>query len=499
VAVENSEESTPWYADVSHYQWLVLVIASLGWVFDVFEGQIFVASTREAMGALVPEGTDDVEHYINLTYAAFLMGGALGGIAFGMLSDRIGRTKTMIVTILVYSLFTCVSAFARTWWELAAMRLLVGMGVGGEWAVAASLVAEVFPKVARARSLGIFHASSVLGTYLAIATGALLASNPEISLFSIRAPGWRWAFAVGAIPAILTLWIRWSLREPESWQHARHVATRGIGEKLGSFRELFTAERWRNPFVGAGLATVGLATFWGIHVFGKEILRRDREHAFLLQMIGGNPSHVPVGAWEYWSGKRSESIIETDEEMEERLRDYPRHREFALRALSEYTRQMKSWEMLGMLIVTTGGGLGLLSFGPMCEQIGRRATFLVFQLGGIVSTLLVFGLPIGWTQWSDVLQLGLLGGFGFLTLGMHAGFAIYFPELFPTRLRGTGSGFCFNSARVFAGPILVLNGLLRNQWHLSMEHGRLFLSGLFLFGIALLWFAPETKDRELPE
>jgi MFS family permease len=260
---------------------------------------------------------------------------------------------------------------------------------------------------------------------------------------------------------------------------------------------LFTARQWRGTLVGVGLATVGLATFWGIHVFGKDILRRDREHAYQLQMAGGNPSHVPMSAWEHWSGKRSESVIETGEETEQWLRETDAERRSYW--LSAYIPQMKSWEMLGMLIVTTGGGLGLLSFGPLCEQIGRRAAFLLFQLGGLASTVIVFGLPVGWTQWSELLQLLLLGGFGFLTLGMHAGFAIYFPELFPTRLRGTGSGFCFNIARVLAGPILVINGLLRTQWQLSMEQARLVLSGLFLIGIALLWFAPETRGRELPE
>ena len=151
-----------------------------------------------------------------------------------------------------------------------------------------------------------------------------------------------------------------------------------------------------------------------------------------------------------------------------------------------------------MLLVTTGGGLGLLSFGPLCERLGRRATFLLFNLGGFASTLAVFGLPAGWTG-SDFWQVVLLGGFGFLTLGMHAGFAIYFPELFPTRLRGTGTGFCFNIARILAGPILVVNAISESQWGLSLEQSRLLLSGLFLVGAALLWFAPETKGRELPE
>ncbi|HVA47761.1 MAG TPA: MFS transporter [Pirellulales bacterium] len=489
--MERPLDNTPWYAEVSRYQWLALAIASLGWVFDVFEGQIFVASMNEAMPELLPKDTprQTIAYFANLTFAAFLLGGAVGGVAFGMLSDRIGRTKTMIYTILVYSLFTSVSAFARTWWELAGLRFVVAMGVGGEWAVASALVAEVFPKAARARSLGIFHASSVLGTYMAIAAGQWLVGNPNI--------GWRWGFGVGAAPALLTLWIRWSLHEPESWQHAREAAAAGLGQRLGRFRELFVEGRWRRTLVGVGLATVGLATFWGIHIYGKEVLKRDREHAYLAQMVAGNPSHVPVSAWEYWSGKQSASVVETDEETEEALRKIAeKDRNFLL---GSYSSQMKSWEMLGMLIVTTGGGLGLLSFGPLCERFGRRPAFLFFQLGGVASTALVFGLPLGWTQWSDLLQIVLLGGFGFLTLGMHAGFAIYFPELYPTRLRGTGGGFCFNVARLLAGPMLVANGWMQHHWNMSMEDACLWLSGLFLIGIAVLLIAPETKGRELPQ
>ncbi|HVX12199.1 MAG TPA: MFS transporter [Pirellulales bacterium] len=483
-------DEIPWYSDVSRYQWLALVIASLGWVFDVFEGQIFVSCMNEAMPSLLPDTPrEDIGFYTNVTVAAFLLGGALGGIVFGMVSDRIGRTKTMIATILVYSLFTCVSAYARTWWQLAVLRFLVALGVGGEWAVATALVAEVFPRAARARSLGIFHASSVLGTYLAIAAGVWLVNNPRF--------GWRGAFVIGAAPALLTLFIRWSLHEPESWQDARRAASQGTGDKLGRFTELFSDGRWRHTLVGVGLAAVGLATFWGVHIYGKDLMRHEREYAFELQMAAGNPAHVPMGAWEYWSGRRSEAVVETDADAVAYLRDTDQEQiEYWL---ASYYPQMKSWEMFGMLLVTTGGGLGLLSFGPLCEKIGRRTTFLFFLLGGLATTLLVFGLPRGWTLVSDLLLVVLLGGFGFLTLGMHAGFAIYFPELFPTRLRATGGGFCFNFGRVLAGPLLVANGWIQKQFQISVEQTCLLLSSLFLIGVVLLYFAPETKDRELPE
>ncbi len=226
----SSQTEGPWYAGITRYQWLVLVIASLGWVFDIFEGQIFVASMNEAMPSLVPAGTDKgtIAYYNQVTLAAFLLGGAIGGVLFGMLSDRIGRKKTMSLTIIMYSLFTCVSAFSMSWWHMVIFRFLVAMGVGGEWAVASSMVAEEFPKKARARVSGIFHASSVLGTYLAIATGLLFIGNEQIHEWAKQigypsAP-WRIGFGMGVLPALLIIWIRRSLKEPESWLNAKSRA-----------------------------------------------------------------------------------------------------------------------------------------------------------------------------------------------------------------------------------------------------------------------------------
>lgn len=480
----------PWYAGVSRYQWWVLVVASLGWIFDVFEGQVFVSSEKQIIPDLAPSGASsaDIAYYSNVMLATFLLGGALGGVAFGAVSDRIGRTRTMVYTILTYSLFTCVSALAQNWWQFAILRFLVAMGVGGEWAVASAMVAEVFPMQARARSLGIFHASSVLGTYLATAAGLWVTGN--------ELWGWRWAFVVGSAPALLTLAIRFSLREPQAWLEARQAAIAGRGQRLGRVRELFAPGMTGRTLVGVALATVGMATFWGVHIHGREVLMRDHERAYLLQYLAGNHAHVPVSAWEHWSGGESEAIVRIDESAEQSLRRISESRRREL--LRHYSTQFKSWEMLGMLIVTTGGGLGLLAFGPLAERLGRRGAFLLFQLGGLASSLWVFLAPEGWTLGSDLVQLVGLGGFGFLTLGMHAGFAIYFPELFPTRLRGTGGGFCFNAGRVLAAPTLLVSGWLRTDWDMSMEQAAVWLSGLFVLGIVLLWFAPETKGQELP-
>jgi MFS family permease len=464
-----------WYEGITRYQWLVLLIASLGWIFDVFEGQIFVASMRDAMPSLVdpseplPElftsflelPSDPVERkdrlvgvYNNISLATFLLGGALGGILFGIVSDRIGRTKTMIFTILMYSCFTCVTAFAQTWYHMAILRFFVAMGVGGAWAVASAMVAEVFPARARAGAGGLVHASSVLGTYMAVFAGAFIVGNPAFG-----ESGWRIGFAIGALPALLTLWIRWKLREPDKWVQAREAAKQDSSKKTGRLFDLFKGELLRRTVVGVTLATVGLSTFWGVHIYGRNLYRQAVENQYLAELDPG-----------------------ADEAAREAV-------------LADNSQAIKRAEMLGMLIVTTGGGIGLVCFGPICERIGRRVTFLCYHVGSLASTLILFrvvgsdSIPVLW--WA-------LPIFGFLTVGMHAGYAIYFPELFPTRLRGTGAGFCFNGGRILAAPILILIAWMRGVGF-TTEDSVSLLSMLFLVGAVVSMLGPETMGRELPE
>jgi MFS family permease len=343
----------------------------------------------------------------------------------------------------MYSVFTCLSAFASTWWQLAGYRFLVALGVGGEWAVASALVAEVFPSRARARSQAIFHASSVLGTFLAVAAGVFIVGNPRLtwtaSLFGREfvLNGWRLGFLLGVLPALLIIWVRVSLREPEMWQKTQSAPSAG----RGSVVQLFAAALRLRTLVGVGLAAVGLATFWGTHIYGKNVLQQ---------------------AYQAQTAVKDAEIL-------------------------------KRIEMLGMFLVTTGGGLGLLAFGPICERLGRRGAFLFFHLGGLAAALLLFKGISGLIAVGVVLPI-----FGFLTLGMHAGYAVYFPELFPTRLRSTGGGFCFNVGRILAAPILFLSGWMQKEKGIGLNDAAALLSLLFLLGALLLLFAPETKGQELP-
>lgn len=469
----NPAENKAWYHNITRYQWLVLLVASLGWIFDVFEGQIFVASMREAMPSLLPTDlpSNEVKGLVNFWNNAalgfFLFGGAVGGVFFGAMSDRIGRSKTLIVTILFYSLFTCVSAFAQTPWQMVILRFLVALGVGGEWAVASAMVAEVMPNRVRPITSSIFHASSVFGTLLAAAAGAYVVGNPELGEYA-----WRWGFALGALPAALTIWIRWKLREPEQWVKMKERSKETGGEKPGRVADLFRGAHLRSTLVGVTLASIGLVTFWGVHIYGKNaLLEQARHQALIAESVSFDAP--------------AEIIAET-------------------LAKPVHKQALKKAEMLSMVLNTLGGGLGLVLFGWISTKIGRKGAFIFYHLGALAMALLLFNVLIKNAGTPPTLLMIMLPVFGFFTLGMHAGYAVYFPEIYPTHLRGLGSGFCFNMGRVSTGLAILFVGWLQRP----AEHGGLevsvidtanYLSWLFLAGIFVVLFARETKTQDLME
>jgi MFS family permease len=423
------EQEPRWYEGLTPAHWIILAVASAGWIFDVYEGQLFTTFKTPMLGELTAGLTTDIQRQGNIAFAAFLLGGALGGLVFGILGDRHGRLRVMAATILVYSIFSALTAFARTTWQVHGLRFLVGLGTGGEWAVAAALVAETFPTRARAAASGLFHASSVLGTVLASLTGLIFVS-----------PGsWRAAFLVGLLPALLVLAIRLiSVRgEPRP---AGSVDPRpGDPIESGRLAELVGGPIWRTrALLGLGLATVGLATFWGSFAWGPEL------------------AAATIGS-----------------------------------AASPSEKQAAS-SLAYLLMNVTGGLLGLLSFAPMANRLGRRATFAVYHAGA--------GLLVPWTflgHHGYLPTLGWLCLMSFFVLGMHAGYAIYFPELFPTRLRATGASVCFNLGRVLGALMMLIRGEL--GVYLGMPRAATAISGLFWIGLIILYFAPETRGRELPE
>jgi len=292
--------------------------------------------------------------------------------------------------------------------------------------VGAALVSEVFPKRARERAGGIFHATSVAGLWMAAAAGLAVGSQ------------WRYAYLLGVVPAILVLWVRMSIREPESWQQAKQAKS----EQLGSYRELLGHPTWRPRAVfGALLAMVGLATFWGVVVAGQDIARDLLERA-------GDPE-----------------------------------------------ASTKAKIAFGF-IQTAGAGAGMLAFGPLAARLGCRVTFAIMHVVAAIMTPLVCWLPSSVGGYP--LLLVLLPIFGFFAQGIHAGYAVYFPTLFPTHLRATGSGFCFNTGRILAAPVLIwLSAWMKAT--LDLRLAITWLGGMFLIGLVFLLLLPETQGQDLPE
>ncbi len=421
---KSSNTAERWYTGIDRYQWLVLIIASAGWVFDVYESQIFNLTRNSLLNELLENDEARVTLWGDWMLAVFLAGGTTGGLLFGSLADRYGRGPIMIVTILVYSLFSGLTYFVGDIYQLVVLRFLVSVGIGGEWAVAAALVAEVFPAKARSQASAIFHGSSVLGTWLAAVAAIAVGEQ------------WRYAYVLGVLPAILVLWVRTTVKEPDQW-----VQTRRQSRPMGSFSELLLNPQWnRRAILGLLLAAVGLGTFWSVTIAGKDIVSQ-----FLLD-----------------------------------------------RGSSESAAEQSSKFAYG-IIQATGGGLGLLMFGPLAARLGRRPAFVWFHLCGLAIVPVVCFVPNTYG-----LLLCLLPVYGFFTMGMHSGYAIYFPELFPTHLRATGTSFCFNGGRLAAVPILILSGYIKQLDGLDLRYAICGLALLYLAGIAIIRFLPETHQQELP-
>jgi MFS family permease len=424
----SSSHRSQWYSAVTRYQWLVLVVASLGWIFDAFEGQIYNLTRADMLPELLHVNAEDAlaklwgERFLGI----FLIGGTFGGLLFSSLADKWGRNPVMALTILFYSVFSGITAFADQIWQVGALRFLVAMGVGGEWAVGAALVAEVFPKEARERAGGIFHATSICGHWLAAAAGLWVGTQ------------WRTAYLIGVVPAILVLWVRLSIKEPETWREAKQRKP----ERMGSFYDLFEDSQFRaRAIFGALLAMVGLATFWGVVVAGQDIA------ADLLKRLGDQD----------WANKSKIAFG---------------------------------------FVQAAGAGAGMLAFGPLSARWGCKRTFVFMHVAALILTPLVCWIPSLCRNYA--LLLVLLPVFAFFAQGIHAGYAAYFPALFPTHLRATGAGFCFNTGRLLAAPVLIwLSAWMKSALDLRLAISCLGL--LFLFGLIFIAFLPETTNRDLPE
>lgn len=437
---ESGKSQQKWYQGLETYCWLVLIVAALGWLFDTMDQNIFnlvrKPSLEDLLRAQYPDPTmlaAQVKKVGGDVTAIFLIGWSVGGFIFGVLGDRIGRTRTMILTILIYSLFTGLSGLAQTWQQYAACRFLTALGVGGEWAAGAAIVAEVFPERSRSMALGLLQALSAVGNMMAAIITYVLAFIPDSS--------WRWAYFIGAAPALLVLWIRRSVKEPERWEQAKKEAR--LGKELGAMQELFVNSHYRrNTLAGLMLGVAGVGALWGVGFFGTDLLNG--------QLKNLDPATV----------KKLTSI------------------EF-------FVRQV-------------GAMLGIYAFAAFSERTNRRSAFYLWFALAWISLLAYFwnvNAYTGYTAFYVALGLGFV--MGFCTLGPFSGYTVYFPELFPTRLRTTGCGVCYNGGRLIAAVAPFTLGALAKIYGLPIAAS--IVSFIYIIGFIGTALGPETKGQPLPE
>ena len=569
-----NESPRPWYRELNGYHWFVFTVCTLGWLFDCLDQQLFNAERKPAVAELLqlPASDPTVDRYAGYSTSILLIGWAVGGIAFGIMGDRIGRARTMVFTILSYSLFTGLTAFSVTVWDFTFYRFLTGLGVGGQFAVGVSLVAEALPDRARTPALGLLQALSAVGNV----TAALIVMLFEHLSASGVLPhsAWRWIFGVGILPALLAVVVISRLKEPERWQKA--VGGGGPARKAGSIRELFGDSRWRkNTIVGMILASAGVIGLWGIGVFSNDLThtifsrqfedeaRRRGEAQKDLEFVA-LAVRLPDRLAEIKTKVAPAAILGTtprDEDArllyaaglalaEEKkpvtaesvlaLLDQPagqgtsrldklspkrraqsaedRQRRAALLAaaadgseaqLDEHAERIAArqkaiggrlgfWRSINLMFFNIGAFFGIYVFSMVTQRIGRRSSFAIFFLAAMASTASAFL----WMNefWHLFVMVPLMG---FFQLSVFGGYAIYFPELFPTRLRSTGTSFCYNIARFVAalGPTTlgVLSDKVFFGYEEPMRYAGVTMCAIYLVGIAVLPFAPETKDQPLPE
>lgn len=426
----------------SRYQWLVLFAAWLGWGFDVFDSLLFNYVAPNAVPTLLglpigsPEAQQATLFWTGLLTSLLLLGWAAGGVIFGMVCDRIGRSRTLLITMLMYAIGTAACAFAPNIWWLLVFRLFGSLGIGGEWAAGAAMVAETVPESKRVEAGALLYTAAPMGLFLATFVNMQIAGDwfvhdPERS--------WRYVFLSGLVPAAVAIGVRLFIKEPERWKKLTDRSTAHV-------RELFSPEVRRYTLSGFLMALVALLTWWSCNAF------------------------IPVV-----SGGLAQTAAE-------------------LRGLDATATQLlvEQWKTLATSWFNLGGLIGTLLTIPASKYLGRKPMFIIYWAASAVALFVSFGLDL-----DPEIRLYMYFAIGLTVFGVFGSFTYYLPELFPTRLRGTGSGFCYNIGRVVAavGPFVVGSIAARGS---SAAVDVLFYVGFIpLAGLLFMPWVIETRGRTL--
>ena len=423
-----------WFLQAPRHQQQVLLLTWLSWVFGAMDTMFYALVLTPAMQDVLsastgaPASADAIGWYGGLILTIFLIGWGVGGVLFGRIADRIGRKRTLIVTLVLYAGATGLTAWSHAWWEFAVTRFATGLGIGGQWAAGAALVAETWPDEKRANAAACLQSAWGFGFFLAAAVNLL-----------VKDGGWRSLFTVGFLPIFLAPVIQRWVSDPERWLNLQTAPLPEHRQKGTGLREIFAGPLLRHTVVGTSLALTAIFGLWGVTNWTPT----------LIQALPELRNLTPA--------QQTESVSHA------------------------------------VMILNVGALAGYFSFAPLARWLGRRAGFAV-MCGGSLALVPISFIP----RHSYATLLLLLPMLGFFTKGLFGGFPLYLPELYATRLRATGAGFCFNAGRVIASGSPFLTGLLVGALG-SFGRAASVVALIYLLGLGTLPFAPETKDRPLPD
>lgn len=426
-------------------KWLVLAAAFLGWMFDGLEMGIFPQIARSALNrdmlgldvgvsAVVLEEAMTWWHQI--IDASFLFGAALGGLVFGWMGDRVGRVKAMAFAILVYSGFTGLLYFVTSPEQIAALRFLAAIGMGGEWALGVALVMEVWDPKYRPLMAGMIGAAANVGFVLVGLIGRIIKVDEH---------NWRIFAIVGAVPALLTFVIRLFVPESHAWQATQKIKRSRPLTEIAADKAL----TW-TTILAISFASIALLGTWGA-------VQK------IPSWVGGMPAVVEARKL---AAAQPESAGDVG---------------WLLAAQGDTVMALGVGAIVGCLIAPL-----------VAAWLNRRIAFFLLCLGSLITCQIIF------RQFSDYSVGFLAMAFlvGAVTAALYGWLPLYLPELFPTRVRATGQGISFNFGRIFAGVGGIAIGTLTPGGYAKMGA---VVSLIYVLGLGVIWLAPETKGKPLPE
>ncbi len=434
----------PWYRQLDRSQWNTLIASNLGWMFDGYETFALVMAVGAALHQLLdPSQYREIPVYAGTVIALTLLGWGIGGLIGGVITDYLGRKRTMMLAIIAYSLVTGLSAFAWNWVSFAVLRFLVGIAIGSEWVTGASIVAELWPDKARGRGVGLMQSGLGIGFFLG--------SFAWLFIAPLGPNAWRYMFLIGVLPALLTLWIRRSIPESDRW------------ERVNQQRQAAVERRRSGADLGAEDAA--LARFTVADLFADPEIRR-RVVLGLLMSLATTFAFWGISTWipPYVGTMAAKAGLPSQE-----------------------------WASYGGMALNGTAVIGYVGFGFLADAFGRKSVTIAYIVASLLSVLLLFW----WAQNMTVVLVGA-GLCGAFVSGQYTRMAAWLPELFPTRMRATAAGFVFNTPRLIAwlGP-LISGWIIANLGGFS--NAAVAISMIYIVSLAAAPFLPETLGKALPE